>query len=408
MNQDEALATKSEWRAHWPVVLAGMAGMALAAMPTYSVGAFLGPLQQQFGWSRAAITSGFTVIMIVGVLGSSLVGVLIDRVGPRRIALPGSVLFLAGMALLSLATPSLGLWRVLWLLFGIGSLALTPAIWAVSVTGFFKRGRGLALAVMLCGTAVASSGIPLLSTVLIEHFGWRMAYRLLPAIAFVSAWPIFYFCLRSPADQAQVTALRTRSATPDSASMEARAALLSFPFLKLGTAAFCFTFAALAILVNFIPIMVASGIGPKDAAAIAGIFGIATVAGRLTSGFLLDRMDGNIIGGFCLGTPIASCLCFVLAPGSIPATMAAVLIIGLCVGAEVNAIAFLTAQRFGTARYGTIFGTISGLWSLSAGLGPLMANRVFDVEHSYLPAIWGLIPLFALASLALFTLGKHK
>ena len=79
---------------------------------------------------------------------------------------------------------------------------------------------------------------------------------------------------------------------------------------------------------------------------------------------------------------------------------------GLSFGAEVDVIAFLGAEKFGTARYGTIFGFVTASWYLATAAGPVLTSLAYDMTGSYRIAIKVAIPLFALVSLLLFTLGK--
>ena len=82
------------------------------------------------------------------------------------------------------------------------------------------------------------------------------------------------------------------------------------------------------------------------------------------------------------------------------------MIIGIALGSEVDVIAFVTARQFGTLRYGTIFGVMSGLWSLATATGPFLVNRSYDVTGSYVTAIEVAIPLFLITSVLLFWLGR--
>jgi predicted MFS family arabinose efflux permease len=267
----------------------------------------------------------------------------------------------------------------------------------------------MALAVMLCGTAVCSSVVPLLSTGLIEAFGWRTAIRILPCIIAVITLPMLIFCFSSAADKHRLGTVTAATGQPAQLDGVTRAseAFLSWRFVKIAIAALCFTTAAIGLVVNLVPLLSSNSIPREQAAAMAGLVGITSLVGRLTTGHLLDRMNGNIIGGLCVLLPIVTCLCFLLAPGSMPITIFAIATMGLCLGAELDIIAFLTARHFGTARYGTIFGVISSIWSIAAGTGPLIASFVYDQTGSYEFALWGAIPLFAIASLAIFSLGAY-
>ena len=104
--------------------------------------------------------------------------------------------------------------------------------------------------------------------------------------------------------------------------------------------------------------------------------------------------------------PVVSCLLLLGSPGNVPVAILAAVVIGVALGSEVDVIAFLTAKQFGTLRYGTIFGVMSGLWSVATATGPFLVNRSYDVTGSYVTAIEVAIPLFIVTSLLLFSLGK--
>src|SRR5262245_32074958 len=100
----------SEWRSNWTVVLAGAAGGSLATIHLYSTGVMMAPLEQEFGWSRALISSGVSIVSVVGVILSPFLGMLVDRIGARRVALTGAILFCLFVASLSLATSNEWSW----------------------------------------------------------------------------------------------------------------------------------------------------------------------------------------------------------------------------------------------------------------------------------------------------------
>jgi hypothetical protein len=59
------------------------------------------------------------------------------------------------------------------------------------------------------------------------------------------------------------------------------------------------------------------------------------------------------------------------------------LLIGLAAGAEVDLLAFLTSRRFGLAAYGRIYGCQLALFSLGAGLAPILMGAAHDRFGSY-------------------------
>src|SRR5690606_19489178 len=109
----------------------------------------------------AQITSGMTLYSTLGILLSPLVGIAIDRVGPRRIAIGGILIYWAAFSALSLATASLWVWLSLWFVLAVASAPMKPTTWTASVSSVFDKGRGMAISAMLCGAALGSTITPI-------------------------------------------------------------------------------------------------------------------------------------------------------------------------------------------------------------------------------------------------------
>ena len=414
----KATASTSEFKAGWPVLVAAMAGFYVQATFNFTIGAFIAPIEAEFGWTRAQISIGVTVITLAGAALSIPIGMLVDRWGPRRLGVPGSIIFAITFGLPALTNSNIWVWWGLWLLLAFAFVAIKPLIWTTAVASTFDRKRGIALAIALCGNGLASTFAPSLATWAIDAFGWRMAFPVIGAIVGLSAFPILYFGLHSGADvgkgkranqarkeQATRAGEAAKAAPPVSGS-GAIEAFKSPQFFKLALAAFLFTFAAIGIVPNLIPILSSVGISRVEAAAIAGVAGLASIGGRLVTGVLLDRFNPNIIAGTIVVLPIASCLLLLAAPGDASVAILAAFIIGAALGSEVDVIAFMTARLFGTARYGTIFGAIAALWSIASGTSMPIVNLIYDMTGGYELALKFAIPIFAVTSALLFALGK--
>ena len=384
-----------------------MAGFSLAATFTFSFGAFIAPLENEFGWTRAQISLGLTVITLTGGLLSPPVGMLVDRWGPRRLGVPGCLAFAAFFGILGLTTENLWVWWGLWFSLAFVFIAIKPLIWTTAVASTFEKQRGLALALAMCGSGLASTFAPSLATWAIATFGWRLAFPIIGLIVGLCVFPILYFWLHSGADKA----LRAKGTKDASAprvlyGLTAREALRTVQFFKLALAAFIFTFAAIGIVPNLIPILTSFDITRTQAALIAGAAGLASIAGRLVTGVLLDRINPNMVAGTVVLLPIVSCLLLLGVPGSIPIAFLAAIVMGVSLGSEVDVVAFMTARLFGTIAYGTIFGVMSGMWAIATGFGPTLVNHSYDITGGYELALEVAIPMFALTALLLFTLGK--
>jgi hypothetical protein len=66
----------AEWRQNWKVVAAAAVGMGLLSVPTYSMGIFMKPIEDTFGWSRAAISASHLLGHITGIVLAPLIGLV--------------------------------------------------------------------------------------------------------------------------------------------------------------------------------------------------------------------------------------------------------------------------------------------------------------------------------------------
>jgi NO-binding membrane sensor protein with MHYT domain len=78
---------RAEWRTGWPLVLSGAVGLGMYAMHVYGLGAFVQPLEHEFGWSRSQVTSGPAIVSAVSLIGLPSVGILLDRYSRRAVAI---------------------------------------------------------------------------------------------------------------------------------------------------------------------------------------------------------------------------------------------------------------------------------------------------------------------------------
>ncbi|MBL8643537.1 MAG: MFS transporter, partial [Rhodospirillaceae bacterium] len=208
------LSKTEEFKRAWTVVLASAvgAGTGVSALTFYSLGAFVEPLGQEFGWTRAQVTLAPLFMTMSSLLMGPIVGWLSDRHGARPIAIVSQVLFVVAVAALSFVTSN-----VLTLYLGFFMLALVgagtmPITWTRSITGWFFSARGIALGLALMGTGLMGMVAPGLATYLIAEYGWRMAYVGLAAVPLIVALPLSLAFFRDPPEQAQA------AASPDGAA----------------------------------------------------------------------------------------------------------------------------------------------------------------------------------------------
>jgi MFS family permease len=122
---------------------------------------------------------------------------------------------------------------------------------------------------------------------------------------------------------------------------------------------------------------------------------------------LLDRFSGPLIGAVSFGVPLISAGLWLTYDGSVTSAVVMAAALGLALGSEIDIIGYLASRYFGLKNYGTIFGTIAGLYALGVGMGPTLAGIAYDRTRSYDIFVWCVIPAFLIAVAMIGTLGRY-
>jgi MFS family permease len=407
MAQTETTTTTQEWKRHWPLVLAGVSGMSLGSLSTSSFGVMMVPLTEALGWSRSLVSVGPLTLTVTVIVVGTLMGLAVDRFGSRIVALISAVLLCGAIAMMSQLSPSPLLWIMIWVVVGVGSAAM-PTVSVSPVSKGFFAGRGLALAVVLSGSGLSAFLVPNVANWLVEHHGWRFAYLGLAGLWAIVVIPVFLLFLRDPnGAPAAPTEAGEAAAKRELTGLTPAEGFRSASFYKLFAANLITVVASVGLILNMVPVLRSTGIDPGTAAWIYGFSGIATIVGRVLAGWLMDRISASKVVGFGVIALTILPIALLLAPGSVALAMVAVIGAGMMGGTTMPANAYLAGKHFGPRNFGTFYSTINVGSSIGVGLGPLIANRVFDVTQSYELVMWGAIPALVVAGLLYLSLGKY-
>ena len=159
----------------WKVVLAGFCGVMVSfvAVVPYTFSLFLKPLSLTFGWHRGAISAGISIAALTMGAASPGLGFLLDRLGPRRIILPCILVFSSTYASLALLTPHLIHFYLAFFVIGLVGSGTAFLGYSRAISTWFDRRRGLALSIMLAGSASGAMILPVIAQLVMIRYGWR-------------------------------------------------------------------------------------------------------------------------------------------------------------------------------------------------------------------------------------------
>lgn len=157
------------------VVIAAFIFMVAAFGVNYNFGVFFDAIQNDFGWSRGAISGAYALLTVIsGFLGIAA-GRVADKKGPFIVAVVLTVFLGGGYILMSSvhSITSFYIYHAVILSIGVGSgwPSLIPEI-----GHYFHRNRGLMIGFAAAGIGVSSFLICPITRGLIESYGWRHTY----------------------------------------------------------------------------------------------------------------------------------------------------------------------------------------------------------------------------------------
>lgn len=402
----------------WMVLVCCIAMASGPILITGTFGIFVKPLAETFGWSRSAISFGFSLVALLVALYAPLVGIFVDRFGPRKVIVCGAVVFGSGFCSFWFLSASLWQFYGSYLLTAFGGACLTSIPFATVISRWFTRQRGIALGIMGTGVFLGGMYAPPLVTYIITHADWRWAYVTLGLIVWGVAIPtVGLFLTESPqqvglhpdgktdAELSQSTVTSHHSASNrDYTLAEARRTVpfwcmaASFALLS-GTLHGCITHLA--------PLLTDTGLSHQQAATALMLLSALGVLGRIIAGYLVDRFPAHLVAAG-LFMAVAVGLLAGLNAGDQRMALVFAAMIGLGFGAETDLMPYLIGQHFGLGSFGKIFGWLYGAFAFGAVLGPLLMGWMFDTTGSYQIALMILIPATAVGAGLMLPLGMAK
>jgi predicted MFS family arabinose efflux permease len=401
-----AITAREEWRRGWALVLASFVGFLYFSSMFSSMAVLIGPISGEFGWSRTLVSAGSSISAITTALLSPFFGILIDRYGTRKLALPGLVITAFALSAMGLANGSPAQWIALWAIYAVVTLSVKTTVWTTAVAGVFEKSRGLALAVTLAGATAAHAIMPVLSNFLVNEFGWRLTFVWLGmglgGIALILSFFFLYDAhdrqkRAAPADDA-------KSRRPDFPGLTISEATRDWALWRIGISIFVIMALTIGLLFHQIEILSEMGVSRTSAAWLASLAGAVGILGKLVTGVLLDRFRGNLVGGITMTSAAIAFAIFLAGAKTLPLLVFAMLVNGYTAGAKLHIASYLTVQYCGMKNFGKIYGVITTMVSLGSGVGPLIAGMIYDETGSYdMFLLAGTVGLVA-SGLMLFTL----
>ena len=344
-------------------------------------------------------------------------GFLLQKLSARAMMIIGCFILGAGLVIYSRAnSPATVYLAHVFLGTSLGFVGVL--VNTVLVSNWFRRRRGTALGIILTGTSFGGVLIPLVSTPLIQNYGWRTAMLLISSVIWVILLPAVFFLVKNrPADiglapdgDASNADFGMRSAESKTEDQRPKTEDRYLEGLTLGQALktpIFWVFSLCAALIFYAIFVVTQqlnlylqgtriGFSPQQASFVQSLLFALSVLGKFLFGWLADRFPATRVMLLSAATMFLSTLAFLYFNDKTVYLFA--VLFGLNYGGTFVLLQLLVADYFGLREYGKILGAVTVIETIGGALGTFLTGKIADADGGdYTEAFYGMIVVTGLA-----------
>ncbi len=394
----------------WYIVfISALALMFSAPGQTYSIMVFVDYYIEELGYSRGALSAGYSIATTVSGLLLIFIGRLTDRFG-QRIMLMIVVILLAlttfyNSIVMNIYMIFLGFFLLRY--FGQGSMTLIPNS---LVPQWFEKRRALAISISGYGSLLSTLFVPLFNVWLIQQLDWQNAWRFWGIALLVVFLPlVILFVINRPED----IGLQMENENGSEADVKASLAHMEKTSWRLGEALRTKEFWFIGLMSLIVPMfttgvtfhwleMMAEPIGRSTearttAAFIIGLIAFPFAIMPFVARILIDKYPVKWVFMLTLSMILFSMGYLAFFVNSTATAVAFILFYGLAVSIQAVALNTLWPNYFGRKYLGSIRGAATVFMVLGSALGPLPFGIVHDATETFTPVIIGMMVMTVVA-----------
>jgi MFS family permease len=394
-------AAPVELQRYYPWVVLGIAfltvGVAFGARNAFAV--FLVAVIEEFHWSRGLASGALMLGSIMWTVTAPIIGILLDRFGPRVVLTGGSIIMAAGFVVSGAAHGIVEFYLGMGVLMGIGFAALPMTSQATFLSNRFIRKRGMAMGFVASGIGFGILIVVPTTQWLIQAWGWRNAFFILAGILVAIVAPLNYFFQRQRPEEmnlkpdfghAPESAAAARSHTRGVDGPTLREALRTFRFWAFAIGVLAGAIPLHMVLIHQVAAVSDAGFSKELAALGLGLIGLFTAPAMILMGLLADRIGRP--RSYAIGSAFLMAGMFVLmAIAEIHHTAlfyAFPPLVAVGFSSRQSLYPTMAADLFHGKSFGAIIGALALFIGAGAGIGPWLGGIIHDLTGSYTQAFW--------------------
>jgi MFS family permease len=389
----------------WVVIAVAFVTMGIGVNARTSFSLLYPPILAEFGWDRGTTAAAFSVGFVSSTLLSPIVGIFMDRWGPRLVVPLGTVMVALGFVGATIASQPWHLYLTLGVLVVGGSIFVSYIGHSMFLPNWFVKRRGLAIGIAFSGVGVVSIFMFPLLQAYIDFAGWRAACIALAILLVATIVPLnIALQRRRPED----LGLEPDGARSDGKGSGGRAqdnvvdadwvkvdwtlrrAIREPRFWWVFIGYFAALYAWYSVQVHQTKYLVDVGFDAATAAFALAVVGFAGIGGQIGIGWFSDRAGREVAWTLaCVGYAI--CYVTLLMLDEAPSTFVMYVMVisqGLLGYGIASIYGAIPAELFQGRKFATVFGVLTLGGAFGAGGGPWLTGFLYDLQGDYHLAFW--------------------
>ncbi len=358
----------------------------------YGLAVFLKPLKDEHQWSTTVVSGATGLYFSISGLTSAFVGARIDRSGPLRFMVVGTLVNGLSAALIGFVDSIWQLYAVYAVFavaFGMSSSVAVNAI----MTRWFVRRRAKAMSISSTGVSLGGVILSPLISKLIDSGGIELAAPMMGALVIVVSMPVILLVI---CWDPKLMGLRPDGILPPMPESSATLLADTVQMRRWTTAEAVRTIGFWSILIAFVLVLSAQTgyvfhqisfledrLGSRSTAAFAlSVTAGGSIVARLIVGMFADAVDKRALT-VVLFVVQATAILLIIHTGNIAATWALTLVFGFTIGNVYMMQSLLVGEVFGLVSFGAIFGLVNLVAQVGAGAEPFGVGFLRDRTGGY-------------------------
>ena len=348
-----------------------------------SLGLFLKPISESFGYGREIFAFSLALQNLFWGLFQPLAGAIADKYGTAKVIILGSMLYALGLYITGTADGFIDLHLGAGILIGMGISGTGLGVVLPAMARMVRpEKRAFALGI---GTAAGSAGQFLLIPVAREFlvtYGWQLALVIMAigSLSMILFTPVF--------KDDKKTDTKTDGASEQNLREALKEASKHFHYWLLIAGFFVCGFQLAFITVHMPAYLADKGFDSSVAAISLSIIGLCNIVGSLTAGHLSGIYSKKWILAFIYGARSIVIVLFLVFPISLFSVYAFSFATGFLWLATVPPTSGLVAQMFGLKYMGTLYGIVFLNHQIGSFTGVWLGGYLFDTTGSYNQVWW--------------------